>query len=249
MITVVKNDEEGLIRTFNSLLSQTFKNWELIIVAGYSSDATLERGKQIESQDKRVTFLLEDSPGIYSAMNQGVLAATSDLVWFMNAGDCFFSNRVIARGIEMFKIMATDLIVGGHVVKSKNIYLEYNFSKRYFGKINFAFNRRYGCHQSMLFRKNKIKELGLFDLSFTYASDYDLVLKMIAEVKGFRDNQMYSLIEPGGAADSNLYKVHQEKYLIRNKQLEFLGAKILSYIWMQMACLKLSLRSKFPRKD
>lgn len=245
VITVVKNDESGLVETFNSLALQTLHSWELIIVAAYSSDDTLEKAKLIEEQDSRVTFLLEELPGIYSAMNQGVRAANSDLVWFMNAGDCFYSNSVLERSVNLFKTMDTDLIVGGHAVKAPQSQLVYNFRTRFFGKMNFAFNRRYGCHQSMLFRKSRIEELGYFDLNFEFASDYDLVLRMLRKTQGYRDDQTYSLIKPDGIADSNLSRVHQEKYVIRNRILLFPGAKFLSLVWMYLAFFKLSLKSRF----
>jgi glycosyltransferase involved in cell wall biosynthesis len=242
VISVVKSDGIGLFETYKSLEMQTFQDWEFIIIAGKSIDNTLEVAFDLARSNQRVKTYLEDFPGIYQSMNQGVKASESDLVWFMNAGDSFFSETVLERAVNLMSRIEADVLVGGHSVKQLNTPKNFISKSGYFSQIDFAFNRKSGCHQSMLFNKAILCDIGLFNLRYKLASDYDLVLSIIRQGRAYKDDEIYSVISPGGIADSNLFRVHLEKLAIRHKQLDFKGSSALSIAWFTAAILKIKLR-------
>lgn len=88
VITVCFNDLEGLKKTIPSVVSQTFQDFEYIVIDGGSTDGSQE---YIKSWSRINQWVSEKDLGIYNAMNKGVKMAHGEYCIFMNAGDHFFS--------------------------------------------------------------------------------------------------------------------------------------------------------------
>lgn len=93
VITVVLNDKVGLEETINSVLIQTYKNLEYIVIDGNSNDGSVAVIKKYV--DKITYWVSETDTGMYEAMNKGIRKMTGDYGLFMNAGDVFAENTVI----------------------------------------------------------------------------------------------------------------------------------------------------------
>ena len=90
LITVCKNSKDSIERTIQSVLSQTYKNIEYIIIDGASSDGTLSI---INNYKNKVSLIIsENDNGVYDAMNKGLKHANGDIIGFINADD-FFANK------------------------------------------------------------------------------------------------------------------------------------------------------------
>ncbi|WP_294227498.1 glycosyltransferase family 2 protein [uncultured Shimia sp.] len=93
IITVVWNDCVGATRTMQSVFSQTYQNYEVIVQDGASTDGTSEMlrsfGNWIDS------LVIEEDDGIYDAMNRATMRATGDYLVFMNAADYFINPKVL----------------------------------------------------------------------------------------------------------------------------------------------------------
>jgi glycosyltransferase involved in cell wall biosynthesis len=87
IITVNLNDKEGLRKTMDSVFSQSFTDYEYIIVDGGSTDGSVELIK--EAGDKVDKWVSEPDTGIYNAMNKGISMASGEYVNFLNAGDWY----------------------------------------------------------------------------------------------------------------------------------------------------------------
>ena len=111
IITVNYNDALGLERTIKSVISQTYHDFEFIIIDGGSTDESVEVIKKYEEHIDY--WVSEHDGGIYCGMNKGLHQAQGEYVNFMNGGDCFYSPQVLEQifslGIE------TDIITGTHV--------------------------------------------------------------------------------------------------------------------------------------
>ena len=194
IITVVKNHREGLRETVDSLMSQTFSDWELLIIIGKSEDGTEELAFKYESQDPRIFARLELGSGIYPAMNQGIQMTKSPLIWFMNAGDLFASAEVLDKAQSEISISNHALLIGGYQVREE-LDRTYVYSARKMTPLRFALNTRGGCHQAMIFRKAAIVDLGGFDESFLLAADFKLVLRIIKNFTVKRVSTIFAIIE------------------------------------------------------
>ncbi|MBQ9362304.1 MAG: glycosyltransferase [Bacteroidaceae bacterium] len=111
IITVVYNDLEGVKKTVQSVLSQTDKNFEYIIIDGGSTDGTREYLDSLDEVDKKIS---EPDSGIYNAMNKAVRMAEGEFCIFMNAGDKFHDDEVVAKANRTLD--DADLYVG-HTVE------------------------------------------------------------------------------------------------------------------------------------
>jgi len=93
IITVVYNGEKFLEQTIQSVLNQTYKNIEYIIIDGGSTDGTVEIIRKYE--EKIDYWVSEPDKGIYDAMNKGAKFATGDFINFMNADDIIYNNSTV----------------------------------------------------------------------------------------------------------------------------------------------------------
>ena len=121
IVTINFNNANGLKKTINSILSQTYKEYEFVIVDGRSVD---ESRSIIESSIKlfpSFSWVSERDGGIYDAMNKGVRLSSGEYCIFMNSGDCFYNEKSL---FESEKYLHADWeIVSGSVVTD-------NFSKK-----------------------------------------------------------------------------------------------------------------------
>lgn len=112
IITVNYNNLEGLKRTIPSVLSQTFHDYEYIVIDGGSTDGSKE---YIESQQQGITYWVsERDKGIYPAMNKGIAQAHGEYCIFMNSGDHFFSSVALEQAA--LELDGTDFCVGKTIV-------------------------------------------------------------------------------------------------------------------------------------
>lgn len=95
IITVNYNNKEGLRKTIESVVSQTCRDYEFIVIDGASTDGSAE---VLKEYDSHITYWVsEPDKGVYFAMNKGIAQAKGDYLNFMNSGDCFYYEDVLSR--------------------------------------------------------------------------------------------------------------------------------------------------------
>ena len=115
IITVCLN-EKNIERTCKSIVSQTFADFEWIVIDGKSNRNTLNKIKKYKN--KISVFISEPDAGIYDAMNKGILSATGDYISFMNAGDTYFSKYALEKVFS--KPKDQDIIYGDvNIIKNR----------------------------------------------------------------------------------------------------------------------------------
>lgn len=115
IITINYNNQEGLRRTIESVIHQTFRDYEYIIIDGGSTDGSVEVIK--EYSDFISYWISEPDKGIYHAMNKGVKIATGEYCNFMNSGDQFYHIDVLEK---IFSFPHTADIIAGITVDDEN---------------------------------------------------------------------------------------------------------------------------------
>ena len=108
IITVNYNNRDGLKKTIESVVCQTFRDYEFIVIDGGSTDGSVDVLKEYD--DKITYWVSEPDKGIYNGMNKGIAKATGDYLNFMNSGDCFYADDVLQR-VADYNSQA-DFIVG-----------------------------------------------------------------------------------------------------------------------------------------
>lgn len=108
IITVNYNNKEGLQRTIESVIHQSFRDFEFIVIDGGSTDGSAEVLKEYDAQINY--WVSEPDGGIYQGMNKGIVKATGEYLNFMNSGDCFYSSDILEK-VSNYQSDA-DFIVG-----------------------------------------------------------------------------------------------------------------------------------------
>lgn len=121
VVTVCFNAVDAIEETILSVLNQTYRSIEYIIIDGGSTDGTVDIIKKYAN--KLAYWISEPDKGIYDAMNKGIKVATGEYINFMNAGDSFYGNNVIKNVINLFG--NNDFICGIAAIrkKQKQMYL------------------------------------------------------------------------------------------------------------------------------
>ena len=108
IITVNPNNLEGLKKTYESVVCQTFTDYEWLVIDGGSTDGSREFIEQ--HQDKFAYWCSELDKGIYNAMNKGIVRAKGEYLNFMNSGDCFASEETLTGVFD--KERKADILYG-----------------------------------------------------------------------------------------------------------------------------------------
>ncbi|WP_209330308.1 glycosyltransferase family 2 protein [Lunatimonas salinarum] len=239
IITVVFNDREGVFTTLSSISSQTYRQTEVIIVDGLSTDGTVDVVRQF---DQFVScFISEPDEGIYDAMNKGLRLATGDFVIFLNAGDYFASNLVLAS----FASAVADrnsVYFGRALVSSHDDSWHFPPLSVDENSISAWLKHNVPNHQAMFFPKCFYKE-SFFDTTLKISADADYKLKAqkISQIPFVFLDQVISVFELGGVSTSytdlntalvrarDSWKVNRKYFglLVAFKRLGLLGIKVM----------------------
>ncbi len=117
VITVSFNSAKTIEQTILSVINQTYKNIEYIIIDGGSTDGTVDIIKKYNNKIKY--WISEKDNGIYDAMNKGVDRASSKYLNFMNSDDYFFSNTIIEEVAPLFN-SEYEIIYGNTEIRYKD---------------------------------------------------------------------------------------------------------------------------------
>jgi glycosyltransferase involved in cell wall biosynthesis len=177
VITVCYNSEKYIENTIESVINQTYKNIEYIIIDGGSNDKTLDI---IEKYKDKITKIVSESDkGIYDAMNKGLKLASGDIIGFLNSDDFYYDKSVVEQIVKNFDIN-TDLVFSDIVI----------VDSRYRDKITRVYNGdvfkpsrfRFGImppHPSCYIRKKCFEMYGNFKTDFMISGDFDLLVRFI----------------------------------------------------------------------
>ena len=175
IITVCYNSSKTIEKAFQSILSQSYENIELIVIDGLSFDGTLEIIKRYESCITK--YISEPDKGLYDAMNKGVALATGDIVGVLNSDDMFYDNNVISNvvefhenniGIEASVGNVTQINEKGKVVRN---YSATNWNPE---KLKIGFMPP---HPSIFVKKCLFDKYGNYHLDFISGADYELIVR------------------------------------------------------------------------
>ena len=228
IITVVKNCEDHIENNILSLLAQTYKNYEHIIINGNSTDNTK---KIIDKYSTKISKIInEPDHGLYDAMNKGINLSNGDVIGILNADDYFYPNALRVVNDYFYRNSDIDFLFGS-VKKYNKIYSGYYPIKLYW---TFAF---YSSHSVGFFIKRESQfKVGLYNTKYKYSADYDLFYRMIINKKmkgsATKKNEVIGYFRSGGLSD----RIKYIDYLKENTQIRldnkqnFIIVKIIYYL-------------------
>jgi glycosyltransferase involved in cell wall biosynthesis len=181
IITATFNSASTVRDTIESVLRQTHKDVEYIIKDGGSKDDTLAICHEYEPRfGGRMKIISGPDKGIYDAMNQGIEAATGEVVGILNSDDFYTSDDVLATINTTLEQEDCDAVYGDiHYVKDDDL----TRCVRYYSSRRFTRDRMMQgyipAHPSFYCRRKVYQQYGLFDTSFRLAADFEQLLRLI----------------------------------------------------------------------
>lgn len=176
LIVTTYNSVNNFCLTYRSIREQDYKDIEIIIIDGGSTDGTLEKIKEISALDPgKVKWLSEKDEGIYDAINKGLNLATGDLIGIFN--DIYSTTDAISRLTKAIK-NNTD-IMGAHADLA---YLEGDMVRRLWkmgeGRIEQGWMP---AHPTLLLRREVYEIYGNYKSNYTCSADYEFMVRFLKD--------------------------------------------------------------------
>lgn len=185
IITINYNDKKGLQKTIESVISQTWKDFEFIIIDGGSYDGSVEILNQYQTKINH--SISEKDTGVYNAMNKGIKIASGDYLIFMNSGDIFVDANVLFK-INNKLDFGTSILYGKSNYSKEGIY---DRSETPPTKLSFYFFFISGLnHQATFIKRALFFKYFLYNEEYKICSDWEFFIYTIC-----KGNESYEFID------------------------------------------------------
>ena len=208
IITATFNSAKTLKDTIQSVLRQTNKDFEYLIVDGGSTDETIDIVKSYESEfSGRLKWVSEKDKGIYDAMNKGIKMASGDVVGILNSDDYFTSDDILQTVADAFKRQEIDAIYGDiHFIRDGN---PKKCIRYYSSRMFRPFWLRFGfmpAHPSFYCKREVFEKAGLYSLDYKIGADYEMMVRLFKKYRIMSQyiNKDFVTMRTGGASNNNV---------------------------------------------
>lgn len=204
IITINYNNVEGLKKTIQSIVSQSNKAFEYIVIDGGSSDGSKE---VIINNEKHITYWVsEKDAGIYNAMNKGIKASSGDFIIFMNSGDLLYNETVIQNIAENLNEQ-DDIVYGDALLINESN--NWEVVKKHPEILNFSYLYKDTlCHQACIIKKSLFNTTFLFNEDYKIGADWEFFIYAIyiAKVKTRKIDFLITIYDTRGISGSSEFK-------------------------------------------
>ncbi len=206
VITPTFNSEKTISENIKSVLSQSYREFEHIIIDNCSRDSTLNIIKELYKKNNctdKLTIISEKDEGISDAFNKGIAIASGEIITILNSDDQYFYDEVFKDVVNSF-LSQDILFVHGDVL----------FIDKQFGsnlrrpllcdlRVAMPYN-----HPTMFFRKVVFQNTGLFDKSFKYSMDFEFICRLtkffnLTKASFYLNSKPMVTMHAGGASWEN----------------------------------------------
>jgi len=217
------NRSEQLIKTVESVLNQTHKEFEIIIVSDGSTDNTDQVIAELEQRDNRIKGIVyHPSGGANKARNKGIEAAKYEWVAFLDDDDQWYPDKLEAQ----LKVVQADESIGLVYTGVNVVYINENESYKSLGQHSGDLSREIlksnviGTTSTVMAKKELLEEVGMFDVDLPAIQDYDLWIRLcqITRVGVVPEEKLYYYNNTASkqiSSDLNRYESARER--INNK--------------------------------
>jgi glycosyltransferase involved in cell wall biosynthesis len=221
IITINRNDAAGLKKTIESVVCQTFKDFEYIVIDGASTDESVDTIKKHSSSIRY--WVSELDGGIYDAMNKGIKIGEGEYCLFLNSGDYLFSDSVLEKAFEydFFEdVVYGNAIFANHLNERKLIKFDSALSiLNFFEGSNWKFIN----HQNCFIKKSLFLKYGFYNTNLQILSDQAFFIKVIFECGvAYRYIPIViSIYDCTGVSSVNRIKFSKESDMVRLELVKY----------------------------
>lgn len=168
------NSAKTVQKCIESVIYQTFTNFEVLIIDGVSSDNTLQIASDFS--DSRIKILSEPDKGIYDAMNKGIKLAKGSWLYFLGSDDSLYDENVLEAVVIEIHKHKVDVIYGNVLMKPSNRIYDGEFTYEKMQTVTL-------CHQAIFYKKKIFKDFGLYNIRYKVLADHDMNLNWLFSSK------------------------------------------------------------------
>lgn len=209
IITINYNNRDGLQKTIDSIVCQTWRDFEWIVIDGGSTDGSKELIEQYKHYF--VYWCSEPDKGVYNAMNKGIVKAQGEYLNFMNSGDVFYSNHVLNDVQDCLNQNKADFLVGNTLYVDQYGREKWHRFSPLEITASFLFSTAL-CHQST-FIKRELLLNEPYDETLKYVSDWKHMFHQIVfQNRSYQKLDFYvSIYDFTGMSSTNVQGVADER--------------------------------------
>lgn len=240
VVVAVYNGEATLKQCLDSVTQQTYKNIELIVIDGGSTDGTVDLLKA--NQEKIAYWISEPDRGIYNAWNKALPQARGDWICFLGADDFFWNEHVLAQmSGQLEKLPPGIRVAYGQVMLLSAAGEEIYPIGESWMKIKKRFRSVMSVpHPGLMHRRDLFEQWGAFDETYRIAGDYEMLLRELTTADAmFIPDLITTGMRQGGVSSNpaNNLMAMQEQRRAQRKH----GQRLPGWIWV-MATARVYIR-------
>lgn len=208
------NSGETLNNALKSIVNQTIKDIEIVIIDSVSNDNTLEIVEKYKMELQNINVVSEKDKGIYDAMNKGIIIAKGTWIYFMGSDDSLYESTTIEKFLRNEEIKKNEIVYG-------NVYST-RFNGSYDGLFTYSklINKNI-CHQAIFFRKSAFIKIGKFNLKYKVYADWDHNIRWFfsSKISKIYLNQIIANYADGGFSSMHTDEIfRKDKYFLLLKK-------------------------------
>lgn len=216
IITVCYNSEKTIKDTIESVLKQTYKDFEYLIIDGKSNDNTINIINKYN--DQRIKLISEKDNGIYDAMNKGIKLSSGDIIATLNSDDVLANENI-------FKTVIDNFDENVDIIYANIKYYNNDFTKVIRDFKSGQKQNDYFCpaHPSMYIKKEVFNKIGTYNLNYKIAADFDFMVRCnINNIKYKYIDEYFVYMRYGGKSNNSYLKNFNECLtILKNNYIKY----------------------------
>ncbi len=250
LITVCFNSEKTIEETLQSVLMQTYDNYEYWIIDGKSKDHTMNIVKEYEKKFKgKLKYISEKDKGLYDAMNKGIKKATGEVIGILNSDDIFADENVLKTVAETFEKANCDATYSDLLfMDEETMSIPQRIFKSKTGNYKFGW---YPPHPTLYVKKSIYEKYGLYNQDFRIAADYDFMLRIMKNNVSMQYIEKNLIYMRSGGVSTNGLKGYYKSFKESLKVLKINHVKFPLFVncFRTIRILSQGIQAKFKKKE
>ena len=240
LITCTYNSEKTIKDCCLSILSQSCKDLEHIIIDNHSNDKTLSIANEYKIKFQKI--LKQKSNGLYAALNEGLIAASGEIIGILHSDDQFIDNTIVENIRKIFLNEKIDILFSNLFYTKKNdttkIVRKWRSNLANGIQSNLKIEKKINNgwmppHTTIFFKKSLLNNIGLYNEKFKISSDYDFIIKLLRakNIKIFFLDKYTIKMRAGGISNKSIanifIKMIEDIKIMKKNEMNFFKTIIL----------------------